>query len=145
MTVLKYPNCSELEEEVEMAYVPKSIKISSVGRNFGKTNFDLTQLIFSNSRNSTKMEWTTSRSSASLSPGKLKWEKETSVWTCCRGCALSHWLEPPCIVEERGWIACHSSSLSGIRALGFWKCPLSDRRRSLLFLVRWGLSSPSYG
>lgn len=42
MTVLKYPNCSELEEEVEMAYVPKSIKISSVGRNFGKTNFDLT-------------------------------------------------------------------------------------------------------
>lgn len=42
MSVLKYPNRSESEEEVEMACVPKSIKISSVGRNFGETKFDFT-------------------------------------------------------------------------------------------------------
>lgn len=68
----------------------------------------------------------------------------------CRGCALSHWLEPLCKAEEEG-LDClggqHvivSASLSRILALGFWKRRLSDRGRSLLFLVLWGLVSRSY-
>lgn len=136
ITVLKYPNCKWF------MYIKawKELLLVETSR---KHNLISCKLTFSNSQNSTVMECIRSRVS-------LKQKKKRNIYLKVLWRAyLSDWLQPQHKVGKI-WLNClrrkafNISPLSVMLALGFYTCPLSDWRRSLLLLICWRFLSLRY-
>lgn len=108
-----------------------------------KHNLISYKLTFCNSQNSTVMECV--RSSVSLKQKKKRNIYLKVLWRAY----LSDWLQPQHKVEKI-WLNClrrkafNISPFSVMLALGFYTCPLSDWRRSLLLPICWGFLSLRY-